>query len=118
MNEYRGGFENTLEREFSAYLRSLGLDVRTQVRCDAGTADIVTEKGIYELKYRLDRSSFFQGVGQVLLYRQSINPQASPVLVCRTSIVPELHRVAKRLGVEVLVWTNEHRNITALPRSV
>ena len=54
ISEYRGGCEAKLERDFSAYLRSAGLDVRTQVRCAAGIADIVTDNEIYELKYKLD----------------------------------------------------------------
>ena len=104
MDEYRGGFEAKLEREFVAHLRNLGISVRTQVRCDSGIADVVTENEIYELKHRLDRTTFFQALGQVLLYRQSINPKARAVLVSRTSIVPELHALAKRMGIEVLLW--------------
>lgn len=104
MDECEVGGEAKLEREFSAHLQSLGLKVWNQVRCDSGVADIVTENKIYELKFKLDRTSFFQAVGQVLLYRQSINPSAEAVLVCRISIVPELHTIAKRIGVEVLVW--------------
>jgi len=58
------------------------------------------------LKHRLDRASFFQALGQVLTYRHSINPDAAAAVVCKTSAVPELHMVAKRMGVEVLVWRN------------
>ena len=39
--------------------------VETQVPCSAGIADIVTEGKMYELKYALDRSSLFGGIGQV-----------------------------------------------------
>jgi hypothetical protein len=96
--------ESKLERDFSSYLTSLGANVRTQVRCDSGVADIVTENKIYELKHKLNRSSFFSAIGQVLLYRQRINPKAAVAIVCRISLVPELHEVAKELGVEVIVW--------------
>jgi hypothetical protein len=106
LDEYRVGSEAKLEREFAAHLRNLGISVQTQVRCDCGIADVVTENRIYELKYRLDRASFFQALGQVLLYRQSINPNADVTLVCKVSIVPELHQFAKNMGVQVLVWRN------------
>ena len=106
ISESRGLSEAKLEKEFSEYLKSIGVNVRTQVRCRAGIADIVTDQRIYELKCTLNRATFFQALGQVLLYRGCINPQAKSVLVCRTSVVPELHTVATRLGVEVLVWTN------------
>jgi hypothetical protein len=85
------------------------MSVRTQVRCDSGIADVVTENEIYELKHKLDRTTFFQALGQVLLYRQSINPRARALVVCRTSIVPELHALANRMGVEVLLWPKQLR---------
>ena len=105
-DESRFTLESKLERDFSSYLTNLGMSVQTQVRCDSGIADIVTENKIYELKHQLNRSSFFSAIGQVLLYRQSINPKAAVAIVCRISLVSELHEVAKRLGVEVIVWRN------------
>lgn len=82
LDEYRGGFEAKLQREFVSHLRNLGISVQTQVRCDSRVADVVTEDKIYELKHRLNRASFFQALGQVLLYRQSINPDAGVALIC------------------------------------
>lgn len=104
LDDSRLGLESKLERDFSDYLRSQGISIQTQVRCDSGIADIVTESKIYELKHQLNRSNLFSAIGQVLLYRQSINPNAAVAIVCRISLVPELHEVANSLGLEVIVW--------------
>jgi hypothetical protein len=89
---------------FSEYLRSLGISVETQVQCASGVVDIVTENKIYELKHELNRSSLYSAIGQVLLYRETINPKAGVAIVRSISLVPRLHSVANGLGVEVIVW--------------
>lgn len=103
-DDSRLGLESSLERDFSEYLRSLGISVETQVQCASGVADIVTENKIYELKHELNRSSLYSAIGQVLLYRETINPKAGVAIVCSISLVPRLHAVANGLGVEVIVW--------------
>src|SRR5215213_3681350 len=61
-----------------ARLQGQGILVDVYVRCSAGEADIVTKARdvVFEVKPRLTRGSLFRAVGQVLVYRQSINPEA------------------------------------------
>ena len=101
--------ETEYERAFATYLRSKGETVKSQVVCEAGRADIVTETKVYELKSSLNREVFFRAVGQVLLYRQHINPQAEPVIVAAKV---ERHlayftNVAQSLGITLMVWRPE-----------
>ncbi|WP_119073118.1 hypothetical protein [Aggregatilinea lenta] len=98
--------ERAMETAFAKRLRRAGHAVERQVPCAAGVADIVTEEAVYELKGQLSRSNFFTAVGQVLLYRQAINPALRPVVVGRTASgehLDPLIRYAEALGVEVLI---------------
>jgi hypothetical protein len=100
--------EQGLEGAIAKALRAQGHRVRCQVRCKAGVADIVTDDRIIEVKRRFSRDELFKAVGQVLTYRQSINPRLRPVIIARTldnearSIVPNV----EALGVEVVLWSN------------
>jgi DNA-binding Xre family transcriptional regulator len=86
-------------------LQAHGIAVDTAVRCAAGTPDIVIADGsvIYEVKHQLTRKALFMAVGQVLLYRQALNPDARAVIVGHTtSETPALVPLIEALGVEVI----------------
>lgn len=98
--------ERDIEISFAGYLREKGLNPRRQVQCWCGTADIVTDDAIYEVKKNLDRESLFRAIGQVLLYRMAINPIAAPKIVTNQILAPqEVISTANAIGVDVIQWS-------------
>ena len=75
------GKEKRLELEFGKSLTNQCIDVKHQVKCAHGIADIVTDGAIYEIKASLSRSNIFRAASQVLLYRSCINPEAKAIVV-------------------------------------
>lgn len=97
--------EKQIEMAFGKRLEEQGIPVQYQVRCAHGIADIVTPDAIYEIELYLDRHSLFTAIGQVLVYRASINPAARAVVVGRAPKRGPLSiHMAEALGVEVIVW--------------
>jgi hypothetical protein len=101
--------EAELERTLIDVFSGAGMIVRRQVPCLTGIADVVTDSTIFELKDALDRRSFQQAIGQLILYRQALNPMARTAIVCNSSSVPHLHDAARRIGVEVFIWSDIKR---------
>jgi len=97
--------EMALELRFMKYLQAQGHRVRRQVRCRAGVADIVTDDSVIEVEYYLSRAKLFEAVGQVLLYRQAINPSARAIIVAQAVERWAPVDVARELGIEVVIWT-------------
>lgn len=103
--QYRS--EPALRAAIAQRLRDNGLAIEENVSCPAGLADITTVSGdtIIEVKHRLTRKQVYIAVGQLLLYRQSINPSARAILVGYSS--PEISALLPfltPLGVEVMFW--------------
>src|SRR5262245_22531388 len=73
----------TLRAAIAEALRANGLRVEEQVACTAGVADIAAadRSVIYEVKHRLTRKALQQATGQLMLYRQAINPAARAVVI-------------------------------------
>ena len=103
------GREKTLEELFSIYLIRKGYKAIRQVSCKAGIVDIVSDDAIYEVKSYLTLSDFKDAIGQVLLYRQCINPRLKAFIVCWGSEVGHLHNLVKELGVTIIVFDNSMR---------
>lgn len=106
--------EEELEEAIGKSLEEKGVAVQHQVKCQSGIADIVTPSAVYEVKRELDTSSVFSAIGQVLIYRQEINPQAKAFVVgykhaskFRTKQVESMKKSALALGVEVLFWDDK-----------
>lgn len=98
--------EKNLENEVLNHLRLQGIRVQVQVKCEAGIADIVTPIAIYELKHLLTRVELFKAVGQVLMYRQCINPDAQAIIVCNNCENNEFIPIVEKLGITVIVLEN------------
>jgi DNA-binding Xre family transcriptional regulator len=88
-------------------LRASGLAVEERVVCAAGEADIATRSRdvIIEVKHQLTRKNLHSAIGQVLLYRQAINPNARAIVIGyaldeTAALVP----YAAALGVEIICW--------------
>jgi len=97
--------EKKVENEIARHLKSAGENVRQQVWCSCGIADIVTDSKIYEVKHYLNSGAIMQAVGQVLCYRESINPNLVPVVAgIKTDSSASMAVLIKNLGVEVLEW--------------
>lgn len=98
--------EKELEDDIARSLAENGLTVHRQVSCVDGIADIVTNDAIYEIKEPLTRDSFFKAIGQVLIYRNALNPRLRAVIVYQTAIgnIKSIHKEAEQLGIEVLQW--------------
>lgn len=99
--------EPALRAALAQRLRDNGLAVEENVVCPAGVADIVTisRDAIFEIKHRLTRKQVYIAIGQVLLYRESINPQARAILAGYSS--PEIFALMPfltPLGIEVMFW--------------
>src|SRR3954453_22429849 len=72
--------ESELRAAIVRSLRAYGIVVDTKVACAVGEADLVTSRRdvICEVKHRLTRKALFQAVGQILIYRWSLCPDARP----------------------------------------
>ncbi len=69
--------ESKLEALIGKSLEEQGVSVQYQVKCEAGIADIVTPDAIYEVKPEIRYpAKLYEAIGQVLVYRQVINPSA------------------------------------------
>lgn len=97
------GLEKGLENEI---VQSLNGNCDTQVHCFAGIADIVTNTSIIEAKYCLDRATLFSAIGQVLIYRQAINPTLMPIVIGYRSSqnIFGIVQAAESMGVQVIFW--------------
>jgi hypothetical protein len=102
--------EKAIEIALGQSLEEQGIPVRYQVACDAGIADIVTPDAIYEIKDTLDRTSIYSALGQIIIYRQQINPQAKTFIVGRPSPTMRAKQreaiisSAQAMGVEIIFW--------------
>jgi hypothetical protein len=100
--------EAGLLAEVAAHFRGHGIPVDCEVVCAAGIADMVTcaRDAVFEVKYALTRAVLYQAVGQVLIYRQAINPAARAIIVGRSaSATTELRPFVEQLGVELMLWS-------------
>jgi DNA-binding Xre family transcriptional regulator len=90
-------------------LRASGIAVEEQVICDSGAADIVTvdRSVVIEVKYRLTRREIQRACGQVLLYKQAINPDARAIVIgYATDETANLIDWAAMIGIEVVRWVD------------
>jgi DNA-binding Xre family transcriptional regulator len=97
--------EPALRAAIAQTLRAHGLAVDEQVACAAGAADLVTARrdAIYEAKLFLSRKALQQAVGQLMLYRASINPEARMIVVgYPTPETATLRPHIEALGIEVV----------------
>jgi hypothetical protein len=97
--------EKQIELALSKQLKQQGVEVRHQVRCQSGIADIVTSHAIYEVKAELTLHELRHAIAQVLSYRVYINPSANVYVVGRKPVKEEVNiMLARALGVEVIIW--------------
>jgi hypothetical protein len=97
--------EPALRAAIAQTLRAHGIAVDEQVVCAAGAADLVTARRdvIYEVKLHLNRRALQQAVGQLVLYRQAINPTARAIIVgYATAETAALLPTITVLGIEVV----------------
>jgi DNA-binding Xre family transcriptional regulator len=97
--------EPALRAAIAQTLRAHGLAVDEQVACAAGAADLVTARrdAIYEAKLFLNRKALQQAVGQLMLYRATINPEARMIVVgYPTPETAALRPHIEALGIEVV----------------
>lgn len=101
--------EAELESAVVEYFSGAGQVVRRQVDCGfAGVADIVTDDTIYELKDWLTRRTYYTAVGQLLGYRNYLDPFIGVGVICNgTSLTRrKLEKFERLNGVRVMVWGN------------
>jgi hypothetical protein len=110
VGHYVEGREEELEELFTLQLVNDGRSVLRQVVCEAGKADIVTDNTIYEIKSFLTLSNFKDAIGQVLVYRECINPQANTAIISWGSEIAHLHYIAENLNVSVIIF-NENTEL-------
>src|SRR5215218_503760 len=97
--------EPALRAAIAQTLRAHGIAVDEQVGCAAGAADLVTARrdAIYEAKLFLSRKALQQAVGQLVLYRQAINPAARAIIVgYATAETAALRPTITAIGIEVV----------------
>lgn len=91
-------------------LLTSGIVLEANVPCAAGSADLVTPMRdiIIEVKHRLTRNALFHAIGQLLIYRQSINPAARTIIVGYATIeTGAIAPQAETLGIEIRCWNDE-----------
>jgi len=99
------GLEKEFEDSFCSKLEKEKINYQRQVKCVAGIADVVTDTHVYELKRHLTKSDIISAVGQVLLYRECIDPTAIAVIVgCEEKNTQDMIKYVNALGVEVMLW--------------
>lgn len=102
--------EPTLRAAIATTLRAHGLAIDEQVTCAVGAADLVTARqdAIYEVKLWLSRKALQQAIGQLMLYRASLNPEARTIIVgYATEETAVLRPHIEALGIEVVCWRDE-----------
>lgn len=106
--------EKKLEALIGKSLEDQGISVRYQVPCSAGIADIVTPDAIYEVKTDLYSNKLFEAIGQVLIYRQLINPSARVFVAGYAhkggrfaGQTASIQEAAKALRIELLFWEQD-----------
>lgn len=100
--------EKDVERAVLTHLRSQGIFATSQVQCPAGVIDIVTMDAVYEIELFLSRNVFFHAIGQVLTYRQALDPSRRAVIIGLPdpgSPIANLVGYAQQFGVDVELWT-------------
>jgi DNA-binding Xre family transcriptional regulator len=103
--EERHRSESALRAAIAQTLRAHGIAVDEQVVCAAGAADLVTARrdAIWEVKLALHRAALQRAVGQLTLYRVSINPTARAIIVgYPTPETAVLRPHIEALGIEVV----------------
>lgn len=114
--QHRARSEPELRELIVRTLRTSGVAVDEQVVCAAGAADIVTAHRdvVIEVKLDLTHKAIQMACGQVLLYRQAINPDARAIVVgYATAETAGLINWATALGVEVICWDAEATSLKA-----
>ncbi|SRR6266487_425781 len=107
--------ESTLEALIGKSLEEQGISVRYQVSCNAGRADIVTPDAIYEVKPEIRYpAKLYEAIGQVLVYRQLINPSAQVFVAGYQQIGGSsqkqraaIQTAAKEFGVQIVFFSKE-----------
>ncbi len=92
--------EKQIQEAIEIKLSTQGISLLSR-GCQAGQADIVTSDTIYEVKHILTKTDVFRAIGQVLLYRECINPSANAVLVGVDGGIKSLIPFINQLGVKV-----------------
>jgi ParB/RepB/Spo0J family partition protein len=97
--------EEALLQNIQQFFSAQGQQAQTKVQCAVGVADIVTADAVYEVKNPLTRDRLFTAIGQVLLYRQAIDPlRHAAVIGVGNGELTELINYASSIGVEVILW--------------
>jgi hypothetical protein len=89
------------------WLHEQGIEVDTLVPCRIGEIDIVSKERdlIFEVKLTLSRDALYRALGQVLLYRQCLNPLAQAFIIGELGQnVETLRPYLEALGVQLVVW--------------
>lgn len=76
----RKNSEEEFENYVCAVLDSHSIGYSRQVNCSAGTADIVTDVAVVELKLEPGRSGWQQSIGQTVAYRASLGVPRAAIL--------------------------------------
>jgi len=96
--------ENDVETILCKELCNKHIRYERQLRCDIGTADVVTNTTIFEVKRKLDRRTLYQAIGQLYAYRGSINPEAK-LVVCFAEVseseYPSLLTICNSAGIQL-----------------
>lgn len=101
----RKQIEKDIEVAFSERLKQQDIEVRRQVRCPSGIADIVTPNAIYEVKAELTHRELRHAIAQVLSYRVYINPTAKVYVIgCKPKKEEIMYDLTEALGVEIIIW--------------
>jgi hypothetical protein len=107
--------ESKLEALIGKSLEEQGVSVQYQVKCEAGIADIVTLDAIYEVKPEIRYpAKLYEAIGQVLVYRQVINPSAQAFVAgySHTSShsqeqLTAIQAAARGFGVQIVFFSKE-----------
>lgn len=101
--------EKDLEQGLARFYRDCGIPCKQQMRCSAGVADIVTSCAVIEVEYTLTRPKAFEAIGQVLAYRQAINPDARAEIVSVSISEDAMPIVYAAIGVGVRfsIWSKD-----------
>jgi DNA-binding Xre family transcriptional regulator len=102
--------EPALRAAIAQTLRAHGIAIDEQVTCAAGAADIVTihRDTIFEIKLHLTRKAIQQALGQLILYRTSLNPEARAILIGYATPETEVLRPhVEALGIEIICWQDD-----------
>jgi hypothetical protein len=98
--------EAFIQREYSQFLYSQGIEFAEQVKVPNGRIDILTKTFIIEIKYGYTAEKIYQAIGQ-LEYYSLFFPDRKKKIVLNSSASLAMQKIAQKMNIEIEIFEGE-----------